>query len=178
MKLLRFYSLFPFRGTGRPARFLPALLALALLQLPLLAVPGEGEGGEDDLKPVTEQLVTSAKAAKPVQYSACPEDVTPPVLINKIPKFYIFAAGPSLLEISLPEGASRFTAIGISTNETKGNFIVICGGKTVFKKAAERGAPRAVDITLPKGAKSLTLKVEGKLHSFWCLPRLEFAAAP
>ncbi|MBI1344833.1 hypothetical protein GC163_00940 [bacterium] len=88
---------------------------------------------------------------------------------------YLYAHAPSTVTYAVPEGMTRFSAIGWCTLSATVRFELWSDSQRLFQSVQAGVVP--IDVRLPTGTKSITLKIiEGKSfdndQSFWCYPRL------
>ena len=88
---------------------------------------------------------------------------------------FLFAHAPSTATYQVPEGMTRFTAIGVNVLSHHVKYQVWSGVKRIYESPEAGIIP--IDVKLPIGTKTIELKVDhlGSLpgdHSMWCYPRL------
>ncbi|MCX7422629.1 MAG: NPCBM/NEW2 domain-containing protein [Planctomycetia bacterium] len=88
---------------------------------------------------------------------------------------FLFAHAPSTVTYQVPEGMSRFTAIGYNVYGHHVNYEVWADAKRLYESPQAGIIP--IDVKLPPGTKTIELKINdlGKDwgdHSMWCYPRL------
>ncbi|MDB5345757.1 MAG: hypothetical protein JWP89_4134 [Schlesneria sp.] len=88
---------------------------------------------------------------------------------------FLFAHAPSTVAYEVPDGMTRFSAIGYCVLSQSVKFEVWANNKLVYESPAA-GIVR-IDVKLPAGTKTIELKINhlGDLaadHSMWCFPRL------
>lgn len=88
---------------------------------------------------------------------------------------FIFAHAPSSIKYDVPDGMSRFTAIGLTPLSNSAKYEVLADGKLIYK--SPQAGVVSIDAKLPAQTKSIELKVDplgdaAADHSYWCYPRL------
>jgi hypothetical protein len=88
---------------------------------------------------------------------------------------FIFAHAPSSIKYEVPDGMSRFTAIGSTPLSNSAKYEVWADGQRIYSSPQAGMVP--IDIKLPARTKTIELKVDdldGAVadHSYWCYPRL------
>ncbi|MDB5389164.1 MAG: hypothetical protein JWM11_4810 [Planctomycetaceae bacterium] len=100
----------------------------------------------------------------------------PLVAADQIPcDEFLFAPAPSTVSYAIPEGMSRFTAIGYNVRSQHVKYEVWADAKKIYESPQAGLIP--IDVKLPKGTKTIELKVndmgDGRDDlSMWCYPRL------
>ncbi len=89
---------------------------------------------------------------------------------------FLFAHAPSTLTYEVPEGMSRFTAIGYNVHRQQVKYQVWADGKRIYESPKAVGIDR-IDRKLPPGTKTIELKIDDLGsnqfdRSMWCYPRL------
>lgn len=88
---------------------------------------------------------------------------------------FIFAHAPSTATFQVPDGMTRFTAIGYSVMDHSVKFEVWADARRMFESPQAGIVP--IDIKLPPGTKTIELKINDLGGndwdtSMWCYPRL------
>ncbi|HEY4260178.1 MAG TPA: NPCBM/NEW2 domain-containing protein, partial [Schlesneria sp.] len=88
---------------------------------------------------------------------------------------FLFAHAPSSVKYDVPDGMSRFTAIGWNPLSNSVKYEVRADDKLIYS-SPEAGIV-SIDIKLPVATKTIELKIDhlGDIsmdHSYWCYPRL------
>ncbi|QDV68118.1 NPCBM/NEW2 domain protein [Rosistilla carotiformis] len=88
---------------------------------------------------------------------------------------YLFAHAPSTVTYAVPDGMTRFTAVGYNVVSCSVRYEVWADGKPLLQTPQAGVVP--IDVQLPSGTKSIELKVNDMGNSkddqsFWCYPRL------
>lgn len=88
---------------------------------------------------------------------------------------FLYAHAPSTVTYAVPEGMSRFTAIGYNVRSQHTRFEVWADAKKIYESPQAGIIP--MDVKLPKGTKTIELKVKDLGddrydQSMWCYPRL------
>ncbi|MDB5343071.1 MAG: hypothetical protein JWP89_1448 [Schlesneria sp.] len=88
---------------------------------------------------------------------------------------FIFAHAPSSIKYQIPDGMTRFTAIGSTPLSNSAKYEVWADGKLIYSSPQAGLVP--IDIKLPARSKVIELKNDHlddatADHSYWCYPRL------
>ncbi|MDB5347614.1 MAG: Tetratricopeptide repeat protein [Schlesneria sp.] len=88
---------------------------------------------------------------------------------------FIFAHAASSMKFQVPEGMTRFTAIGYNVMSQMARYEVLADDVRVFQSAEAGIVP--IDVRLPANTKTIQLKIDacGDItgdHAIWCYPRL------
>lgn len=88
---------------------------------------------------------------------------------------FLFAHAPSTVTYVVPEGMTRFTAIGYNVHSHHVEYEVWADTKRIYESPQAGIIP--IDVKLPPGTKTIELKINnlGVSHydrSMWCYPRL------
>ena len=88
---------------------------------------------------------------------------------------FLYAIANSSTKYAVPEGMSRFTAIGYNVQSFDVKYEVLANGKLIYQSPKAGIIP--MDVSLPPKTKTIELKVDslGNYHwdhSLWCYPRL------
>ena len=88
---------------------------------------------------------------------------------------FLFAHAPSIVTYQVPEGMSRFTAIGYNVRSHHVKYEVWADAKRIYESPQAGIVP--IDVKLPSDTKTIELKINdlGDFHddfSMWCYPRL------
>jgi hypothetical protein len=88
---------------------------------------------------------------------------------------FLFAHAPSTVSYAVPEGMTRFTAIGYNVRSQHVKFEVWADAKMIYQSPQAGLIP--INVKLSKGTRTIELKVnhlgnEGHDVSMWCFPRL------
>lgn len=125
--------------------------------LPFTIASGEvGEGSLEHKKPYLKSAPVNFRDAVP-----CHE--------------FIFAHAPSTIKYAVPEGMTRFTAVGLNALSKSVKYEVWADDKRIYS-SPEAGMV-SIDAQLPAATKVIELKVVHlddpfADHSIWCYPRL------
>ncbi len=87
---------------------------------------------------------------------------------------FLYAIANSSTKYAVPEGMSRFTAIGYNVQSFDVKYEVLANGKLIYQSPKAGIIP--MDVSLPPKTKTIELKVDslGNYHwdhSLWCYPR-------
>ncbi len=88
---------------------------------------------------------------------------------------FLFAHAPSTVTYQVPEGMTRFTAIGYNVLSNHVKYEVWADAKRLYESPQAGIIP--IDVKLPPGTKTIELKINdlgnsGNDASMWCYPRL------
>lgn len=88
---------------------------------------------------------------------------------------FIFAHAPSSIKYQIPDGMTRFTAIGSTPFSNSAKYEVWADGKLIY--ASPQAGLVSINIKLPARSKVIELKIDHlddatADHSYWCYPRL------
>lgn len=88
---------------------------------------------------------------------------------------FLYAHAPSTVSYAVPEGMTRFTAIGYNVLSNHVKYEVWADANRIYESPQAGIIP--IDLKLPKGTKTIELKVNGMGDnhfdcSIWCYPRL------
>jgi hypothetical protein len=104
-------------------------------------------------------------------------DAPPPVYYRdqKICDEFLFAHAPSSLTYAVPEGMSRFKAIGYCDVTPAVRYEVWADARQIYQSPL--GGIIPIDVKIPSGTKSLELRTERTAkvdytQTYWCYPRL------
>ena len=88
---------------------------------------------------------------------------------------FLYACAPSTVTYPVPDGMTRFTAIGYNVISHHVKYEVWADAKRIYESPQAGIIP--IDVKLPSGTKTIELKIndlgDGRNdHSMWCYPRL------
>ena len=88
---------------------------------------------------------------------------------------FLYAIANSSTKYDVPEGMTRFTAIGYNLQSFSVKYEVLANGKLIYQSPQAGIIP--IDVKLPPNTKVIELKVDSLGdnnwdHSLWCYPRL------